>query len=247
MRIVSKVITVVATSIVVLTGVWSVVIFSSPYENQLISTLDTLESTVDEKVDDPKLYGSWENAYQQVRFDADGSFDNEIDVGDEDDGKEAVFLDDLTEGDYKATDHNICFGVSINLDSDISPTVCAFGYHFEDNDNYLYITNATNYSWFLSRNINRVRNYEEMVNYSNEKVNISGNLVVENETNGYLTVNESGNETEVLIFFEGYNETNVTEFDGQNVSIIGYLYITCDCDYWEGPCVKDIELIELTN
>ena len=80
-----------------------------------------------------------------------------------------------------------------------------------------------------------------------QKVNITGNLVVENETNGYLTINESDAEFEVLVFFGDYNETNVTDFDGLNVSIIGYLYLTCDCDYWEGPCIKDIELIELTK
>lgn len=245
MRIVSKVITVIATVIVLVSVIWSIVIFSSPYEDSLIINLDSMNSADDQIETDARLYGSWQNAFQEVRFDADGSFDNEFDVDDEADEK-SILLDDLKIGSYETKEKEIEF-YDITLGLDAPSPGFSFNYYFENNDNYLLITNATNHSWSLSRNINRVRTYAMIVNYSNEKVNISGLFEYENETNGYLTLNETENETKVLIFFGDYNETNFTEFDGQNVSIIGYLYLTCDCDYWEGPCIKDIELIELTK
>jgi len=242
MRIITQVITVIATSIVLIASIWSIVILTSPYEDQYTYLPENVNNKEDENTVDTRLFGSWENAYQQVHFDSNGRFDNEIEVENKGDDEEPILLDDLLSGSYEVTEEELEFYGDVV----ISDTVL-FDYYFENNDNDLYIVNATNYLWSLSRTINNVRNYEEIVNYSDEKVNITGNLVVENETNGYLTINESDTEVEVLIFFGDYNETNVTEFDGLNVSIIGYLYLTCDCDYWEGPCIKDIELIELTK
>ena len=239
MRIVTQVITVIATSILLVAAIWSIVIFTSPYEGQLIESLDYEVNQEDQTPTDARLYGTWQNAFQEVRFEADGSFDNEIEVDDEDAG-DALLLKTTSKGGYEAKEEKLAFFVC-DPDAASVPTL-SFNYLLENHDNYLYLVNAT-HTFTLTRNINRVRAYEEMVNYSNEKVNISGLFEYENETNGYLTLNE----TEVLVFFGDYNETNFIEFDGLNVSIIGYLYLTCDCDYWEGPCVKDIELIELTK
>jgi len=242
MRIVTQVITVIATSILLIAAIWSIVIFTSPYESEFVYSLDEANNEEKESTVDTRLYGSWENIYQSVHFGSNGSFDNQIYIDQVKDDEEPILLNNVLKASYGATEEELEFYGDVV----ISDTVL-FGYYFENNDNDLYIVNATNYLWSLSRTINNVRNYEDIVNYSDEKVNITGNLVVENETNGYLTINESDTEVEVLVFFGDYNETNVTEFDGQNVSIIGYLYITCDCDYWYGPCIKDIELIELTN
>jgi len=78
-----------------------------------------------------------------------------------------------------------------------------------------------------------------------QKLIFTGNLTVINETMGNLTLNETG--IIVSVLFEGYNETNVTEFHNKTIEILGRLYQVCDCDYFEGPCIKDIETIEIVD
>ena len=78
-----------------------------------------------------------------------------------------------------------------------------------------------------------------------QRLNFTGNLSVLNETMGLLTFNETGSMVRVL--FEGYNETNVTEFNNKTVEILGRLYQICDCDFWDGPCIKDIETIQIVD
>jgi len=244
MRIVTQVITVIATSILLIAAIWSIVIFTSPYESQLIQTFNFEANQDDQTPTDSRLYGTWQNAFQEVRFDADGSFDNEIE--DEDyDAEESILLKITKTGGYEAKEKKLEF-YEWDFANVSAPASLSFDYSLEDNDNYLRIVNAT-HNITLTRNINRVKTYAMLVNYSSEKVNISGLFEYENETNGYLTLNETENETKVLIFFGDYNETNFTEYDGQNVSIIGYLYLTCDCDYWDEPCIKDIERIALID
>jgi len=241
MRIITQVITVIATSILLVSAIWSIVIFTSPYESEFVYSLDEANNEEKESTVDTQLYGSWENIYQSVHFGSNGSFDNQIYIDQVKGDEEPILLNNVLRASYGATEEELEFYDAAEIGTNV-----LFDYYLENNGNELYIVNGT-HSFILSRNINAIRSYGDIVNYSDEKVNITGNLVVENETNGYLTINGSNTKVEVLIFFGDYNETNVTEFDGQNVSIIGYLCITCDCDYWEGPCIKDIELIELTN
>ena len=78
-----------------------------------------------------------------------------------------------------------------------------------------------------------------------QRLNFTGNLTVLNETTGLLTLNETG--SMVFVLFEGYNETNVTEFHNKTVEILGRLYQVCDCDFLIGPCIKDIETIQAVD
>jgi len=78
-----------------------------------------------------------------------------------------------------------------------------------------------------------------------QKLIFTGNLTVINETMGNLTLNETG--IIVSVLFEDYNETNVTEFHNETVEILGRLYQVSDYDFIDGPCIKDIETIEIVD
>lgn len=250
MRIVTQVIAVIATVIVTASVIWSIAIFSQPYDGSIIQIQDINDESEESTVTGSKLYGSWENAYQELRFDADGVVGNQIikteSEADEDLNDSLVAFHGVTQAEYSADDIRISVtneDVYLTDDSNLSYFSISFNYYFADEDE-LVLTNNTSIIR-LSRNINRVRSYEEMINHSYEKVNISGLFEFGNETNAYLTVNGTDNETKVMVLLEGNNQTNISDFDGQNVSIIGYLYVTCDCSYWDGPCIKDVELISV--
>jgi len=76
-------------------------------------------------------------------------------------------------------------------------------------------------------------------------ITLTGNLSVVNETVGYLILNETGNI--LFVCFEGYNETNVTEFRNKTIEITGYIYQVCDCGNWNETCIKDIETIQIVD
>lgn len=240
MRIVTKIITVISTFIILVGVGWSFYIYNSPYQDDFIQSFDNVaDDDIPVAVgDETRLIGTWENANQQINLNFDGSYSNVIEA--DEDSYDDVLLSGLDMGEFKANEEKLLFTCESKGGS--TPEIAYF-WDFGADEDSLIISNAS-YHYLLSRNINHVWNYTHIVNYSYEKINITGNLSVKNETNGYLTLNDS-NSTVVLVFFEGYNNSNISDFDEMQVAIIAYLYQVCECDFWQDPCLKHIESIQI--
>ena len=298
MRIVTKIIAVIATSIVMVTVGWSISIYISPFEDQFTQPFElemdeddhTLtvgdvntdinwddiglegdatrpSGSVDEddvitdcygtvslyfpngyfftwefdERPDIHLFGEWENAYQQLNFDSYGNYHNSyfLNFDDTDDSNESI-IKAGTVGEYKAKGEKLTFNASL---PDVTWDYC---FLFGANYNLLTLWNESR-SVEFNRAIYRVKNITGIEEYSYQKVNITGNLSVDpDETTGNLTLNDS-NATKVLVSFEDYNKTNISSFDSRQVEIIGFLYQVCDCDFWDGPCIKNVESIQITD
>ena len=186
-------------------------------------------------LDTPILFsGVWQNSYQIIDLDYNGSYNNTY----LNYNNESIFYLS-SKGNYNIEKGKLIFG---SISSALSDT--SINYNFENNNNSLTLYNESTTFHFM-RTINSVKNSSDIENFSYQKVNISGNLSVENESYGYLTLSED--ETMVLISFNSYNESNISDFDKQNVEIIGYLYRECDIDFWNKACIKNIESINIFN
>jgi len=184
-------------------------------------------------VDDLRFVGSWINSSQTITFDAKGNFYNYY--IDPDDNSYLGYKD----GTYDVKDKKIILNSNLNETESEDKL-----YNFYNNENSLDLINESVMVGYW-RSIQRVRNSNDITEYEYQKIKMTGNLSVKNESFGYLTLTED--EEEVLIYFEGFNVENITDFDMQNVEIIGYIFEECDNDFWDGPCVKDIDSIEIVN
>ena len=185
--------------------------------------------------DDILFVGEWVGGNQEYEFETDGSI---MFNGPEEYGEEEGTMISIN-GTYKNADLSQKLAIKTE-----SADIKLFSYLFEEDGDTLLLFDE-NESFIYSRQINKVRTMENAIDYSGQKVNVTGNFTtVENETNGYLSIDEI---FDIIIIFNNYSEGNATMHNGKKVEIIGFIFEAEEIDTWDTPYIDYIESIRVIN
>jgi hypothetical protein len=185
--------------------------------------------------DDVLFIGEWVGGNQEYEFYTDGSimFNGPEEYG----AAEGAMIS--INGTYKNADLSKSLAVQIE-----SADIKLFSYIFEEDGNTLLLFDE-NESYKYSRQINKIRTLQNVVDYSSQKVNITGKLTAdENETIGYLSIDET---FDVIVFFNNYSEGNAIMYNGKKVEIIGFIFKANENDIWDTPYIDYIKSIRVID